>query len=130
MFLATRDEEAVVVGSSEDGMQIEWNVDKLSCNLFSERRVEQEGMKVTFVNGPDREELSSCCDGTGALDTLVKAYLRKLWMHGMVKTKVSQLSSTDNRICEVCIAGKQTKKPFEEVQEPKFRGPLEIIQTV
>lgn len=36
-------------------------------------------------------------------------------MHDMVKTKVSRLSSIKNRICEVCIAGMQTKKAFEDV---------------
>lgn len=141
-------------------------VPDLQCNLFSVRRLEDNGMTVKIAGGKitiEKNERTVCVGRRYgqlyALDIWVRedskstsasalaskhdvydlwhrryghlgeANMKNLWKHGMIETGARIQDWPDQCKCEVCLAGKQTRQPFEETVERRSSRPLELIHS-
>lgn len=55
--------------------------------------------------------------------------LKNLWKHGMIETAAKIRDWPDRCLCEVCLAGKQTRQPFDSAVERRSSRPLELIHS-
>jgi transposase InsO family protein len=140
----------------------------LKCNLFSVRRMEMIGMKITFEDGNVRIENKTKLVATGRrtgklyelslfyvtpimndamfggrvknqlqlwhrrFGHLSNANLLKLCKSSMVagmELDLEEINMGDDALCEPCIAGKQTRLPFNSNSSQRSSRPLQLVHT-